>query len=188
MQIENQNPYELMAAENPVDMTDPVFKQFADDMNETYHLTAEFNKMVPDHEPLNQMLSKIVGYTVDDSIIVRPPFYINNGKCLKMSKHVFINQNCTIIAGADVEIEEGVMIGPLVTLLGVNHDLKNKNIVICKKVLLKKGCWIGARAIILPGVTVGENAVVAAGAIVTKNVEANTVVAGVPAKCIKKIE
>ncbi|AYE62260.1 Maltose o-acetyltransferase [Lactobacillus helveticus] len=54
--------------------------------------------------------------------------------------------------------------------------------------LIKKNAWIGAKATILPGVTVGENAVVAAGAVVTKDVSANTVVAGMPAKVIKKID
>jgi acetyltransferase-like isoleucine patch superfamily enzyme len=186
--MKEKNPYDMMGAGVPLDMTNPVFKQVADDMNETYHLTAEYNKMVPDHEPLNKLLSKIVGYEVDSSSMIRPPFYINAGKCLKIGKNVFVNQNCTMIAGADIVLEDGVMIGPMATILGVNHDLKNKNVVICKKVLIKKCAWIGARAIILPGVTIGENAVVAAGAIVTKDVEANTVVAGVPAKFVKKIE
>lgn len=186
--MNDRNPYEIMGAGIPLDMTDPVFKQVADDMNETYHLTAEYNSMAPDYGPLNKLLSKIVGYEVDKSTMIRPPFYINDGKCLKLGKRVFINQNCTMVAGADIIIEDGVMIGPMATILGVNHDLKDKNVVICKKVLLKTGSWIGARAIILPGVTVGENAVVAAGAIVTKDVEPNTVVAGVPAKIIKKIE
>jgi nodulation protein L len=57
----------------------------------------------------------------------------------------------------------------------------------CKPVRLKRNCWIGAGATILPGITVGENAVVAAGAVVTKDVEDNTVVGGYPAKIIKHI-
>ena len=57
----------------------------------------------------------------------------------------------------------------------------------CKPVLLKRNCWIGAGATILPGVTVGENAVIGAGAVVTKDVEANTVVGGNPARVIKRL-
>src|SRR5699024_11709289 len=57
-----------------------------------------------------------------------------------------------------------------------------------KAVLIKENAWLGANATILPGVTVGENAVVAAGAVVSKDVPANTVIAGVPAKVIKKSE
>ena len=137
--MEEQNAYEIMNAGAPLNMTNPVFQQVADDMNETYHLTNEYNRMAPDHEPLNKLLSKIVGYAVDDSTMIRPPFYINAGKCLKMGKNVFINQNCTIVAGADIIVEDGVMIGPMATILGVNHDLKDKNVVICKKVVLRKG-------------------------------------------------
>jgi acetyltransferase-like isoleucine patch superfamily enzyme len=56
-----------------------------------------------------------------------------------------------------------------------------------KGIVLKRNCWIGANSVILPGVTVGENSVVAAGSVVTKDVPADTVVAGVPARVIKKV-
>ena len=60
--------------------------------------------------------------------------------------------------------------------------------LLLKTVLIKRNAWIGAAATILPGVTVGENAVVAAGAVVHKDVAANTVVGGIPARVIKTIE
>jgi acetyltransferase-like isoleucine patch superfamily enzyme len=56
-----------------------------------------------------------------------------------------------------------------------------------KRIVLKRNCWIGANSVILPGVTVGVNSVVAAGSVVTKDVPADTVVAGVPARVIKKV-
>ncbi len=56
-----------------------------------------------------------------------------------------------------------------------------------KRIVLKRNCWIGANSIILPGVTVGENSLVAAGSVVTKDVPADSVVAGVPARVIKKV-
>ena len=71
----------------------------------------------------------------------------------------------------------------------VNHPLKpsDRHKLELKSVTLKKNCWIGADATIMPGVTVGENAVVAAGALVTKDVPADTLVAGIPAKVMKKL-
>ena len=69
-----------------------------------------------------------------------------------------------------------------------SHDFDNRNALICKTIHVKKNVWIGAGAMILPGVTIGENAVVAGGAIVTKDVEANTVVGGNPAKVIKRLD
>ena len=80
------------------------------------------------------------------------------------------------------------MIGPGVSLLTANHDLYDHQVLFCGKVTIKKNAWIGAKAIILPGVTVGENAVVAGGSVVTKYVEANTVVGGNPARVLKHLD
>jgi acetyltransferase-like isoleucine patch superfamily enzyme len=67
-------------------------------------------------------------------------------------------------------------------------DPANRKSLDLAKIVIKKNAWIGAGAIILPGVTVGKNAIVAAGAVVNKDVADNTIVAGVPAKKIKKIK
>ena len=79
------------------------------------------------------------------------------------------------------------MIAANVQLISNNHDLYERQILICKPVRICKNAWVGAGATILPGVTVGENAVVAAAAVVTKDVPANTIVAGNPAKIIRTI-
>lgn len=91
------------------------------------------------------------------------------------------------MSAGGIILEDGVMIGPHVTLLTVNHDLKDLQIIKCKPVTLKKEAWIGANVTILPGVTVGEGAVVGSASVVTKDVAAHTVVAGNPAKLIKMI-
>ena len=82
---------------------------------------------------------------------------------------------------------DDVMVAANAQLISNNHDLYDHQVLTCKPVHLKRNCWIGAGATILPGVTVGENAVVAAGAVVTKNVEPNTVVGGNPAKIIRRL-
>ena len=71
----------------------------------------------------------------------------------------------------------------------LNHDLNPERRQVCipAPIRIGKNVWIGSNSTILPGVTIGDNSVVAAGAVVTKNVEANTIVGGVPAKIIKKI-
>lgn len=91
-------------------------------------------------------------------------------------------------------IEDDVLIGSGVHLYVENHRFSDRNQLIieqgheqAQQVLLKKGCWIGANAIILPGVTVGINSVVGAGAVVTKSVPDFTVVVGCPAKVVKEL-
>ena len=82
------------------------------------------------------------------------------------------------------------MVGPRVNITSENHpvEVADRNTMVPGAVLIKRNAWIGAAATILPGVTVGENAVVAAGAVVAKDVPANTVAAGVPAKVVKELE
>ncbi|MCU7549563.1 hypothetical protein OCK74_10585 [Chitinophagaceae bacterium LB-8] len=89
-----------------------------------------------------------------------------------------------------ITIEDDVLIGPRVNLTTENHPLDpaDRRALICKPIVIKRNAWIGAAATILPGVTIGENAVVAAGAVVSKDVPANTIVGGVPAKIIKSID
>lgn len=78
-----------------------------------------------------------------------------------------------------ITIEDDVIVATNVQLISNNHDLYDHQILTCKPVRLKRNCWIGTGATILPGITVGENGMVAAGAVVTKDVEDNIVVGGV---------
>ncbi len=121
--------------------------------------------------------------------------------CSKISigKRVVIRPGTMLFAspgdnGAGIIIEDDVLVGSGVHFYTGNHAFKNLNIPIIdqghdesKEVELKKGCWIGANAILLAGVTIGENSVVAAGSVVTKSIPAGVIAAGVPAKIIKYI-
>jgi acetyltransferase-like isoleucine patch superfamily enzyme len=82
------------------------------------------------------------------------------------------------------------MLAPKVSLLSEGHPIAvdDRQTLTTGSIHIKRGAWIGAQATILQGVTIGENAVVAAGAVVTKDVPANTVVGGIPAKIIKTIQ
>lgn len=137
---------------------------------------------------VRQLVSEIIGNPVADTIEIRLPFYSDYGRNIKLGERVFINANVMMVDLGGITIEDDVLIGPGAYLISVNHQLDphHRKELELKPVLIKKNAWIGAKATILPGVTVGENAVVAAGAVVTKDVPANTVVAGMPAKVIKK--
>jgi len=121
-------------------------------------------------------------------------------KCgYSIGKNVSIGPDCLIWAWHHLDtdnivIEDDVSIGPRVMIIARTHPITQIETYgktmssIGTKVVIKRGAWIGAGAIILPNVTIGERAVVGAGAVVTKDVPPYTVVAGVPAKEIKKLD
>lgn len=141
-------------------------------------------------EEIRQVLSQVTGQAIDDSVEIRLPIYSDYGRHLRIGKNVFINGGVTFVDLGGIEIADRALIGPNATIISVNHPLdpdKRRGVEL-KAVKIGQNAWLGANSTILPGVTVGENAVVAAGAIVSHDVPANTVVAGVPARVIKKIE
>ena len=87
--------------------------------------------------------------------------------------------------------ESTMLIPPKVNLVTLNHDLSaggNRKATYCKPIVIEDNVWIGIDATILPGVTLGRNCVVAAGSVVTKDVPANMIAAGNPAKIVKQIK
>lgn len=149
----------------------------------------KLNAMAATQAEIRQVMSTVTGQKIADSVEIRLPVYSDFGRHLRMGKNIFINGGVTFTDLGGIELEDKVLIGPGATLVSVNHPLDPtlRRGVELEKIVIKKNAWLGANTTILPGVTVGENAVVAAGAVVTKDVPANTVVAGVPAKVIKRI-
>ncbi|MEE2745397.1 MAG: acyltransferase [Pseudomonadota bacterium] len=130
---------------------------------------------------------------------VRPHAYIVATDKVSFGNNIVLRPGCMIFAeGTEdidetVVIEDNVLIGSGVHLYAANHEFSEEHQAILhqghrrgSKITVCSGAWIGANAIILPGVTIGENAVIGAGSVVTKDVEKASVVAGVPAKPIKK--
>lgn len=142
-----------------------------------------------DPAEIRALLSQITGSEIDESVAVFTPLYINYGKHTKIGKNVFINFDCVFLDLGGITIEDGVLIAPKVSLLSEGHPINpdERQSLVPGHIHIRKNAWIGAGATILPGVTIGENAVVAAGAVVSKDVPANTVVGGIPAKVIKSI-
>ena len=155
---------------------------------ETIRFVQQLNNSA-NSEEIRNILGQITGTVIDESVAVFPPVHINYGRHLSIGKNVFINFNCTFLGLGGIVIEDDVLIGPDVKILSESHQLPplERQSLIPGKVRIEKNVWVGAGATILPGITIGENAVIAAGAVVTKDVPANTVVAGIPAKVIKSI-
>ncbi len=152
-------------------------------------LLQQLNSYPASQKEIHHVLNDVTGQKIDDSVGIRLPIRSDYGANLKIGKQVFINSGAMFTDLGGIELEDKVLVGPNVTIISVNHPLdpEKRRGVELKSVLIKENAWLGANATILPGVTVGENSVVAAGAVVSKDVSANTVVAGVPAKVIKRI-
>jgi len=139
-------------------------------------------------------------YRFGEGAEIRPGSFIVGCSKISIGKRVIIRPNCMLFGETVLEmpvsiiIEDDVMFGAGVHIYTNNHRFDRLDIPLIdqgyypnKQVILKKGCWIGANSILLPGVVIGENAVVGAGSIVTKSVEKGTVVVGNPATFIKQI-
>ena len=142
-----------------------------------------------DINEMRERLSEIINQPIDPSTTIFVPFHTNFGHHIRLGKNVFINHACSFLDLGGITIEDDVLIGPKVNLITENHPVdpaerKNLNL---GKIHICRNVWIGANATILPGVTVGENAIVAAGAVVNKDVPANTIFGGIPARFIKSI-
>ncbi len=148
-------------------------------INGGYHSPAE----------LRALFSELVGQKVDEGFGLFPPFYTDYGRNIRVGKRVFINSGCCFQDQGGIELGDGCLIGHQVVIATLNHDLdpNKRGSMIPAKVTLGKNVWVGAHATILPGVKIGDNAVIAAGAVVSRDVPENTVVAGVPARVIKRI-
>lgn len=157
--------------------------------NEARRITFELNNAYHTPEEVRNLLSRLFGKTVDESFRVFPPFYTDFGKNITVGKNVFINACCHFQDHGGVTIGDGCQIGHNVVFATLNHGLapEERQTTYPAPVILGRNVWVGSNATILQGVTIGDNAVIGAGAVVTKDVEANTIVGGVPARFIKSI-
>ncbi len=149
------------------------------DLNCNYHT----------HDEIVSIFSEITGKQVDLSFGLFPPFYTEFGLNITVGKNVFINAGCQFQDHGGIVLEDGVLIGHNTVIATLNHDqdFRRRSSLIPKPVRICRDVWIGAGCVICPGVTVGEHSIVAAGAVVTKDVPPDVVVAGVPARVIKRL-
>lgn len=156
---------------------------------EAQKITMKINTAYHEPDEMVRLFSELTGKSVDPSFRLFPPFYTDFGKNITLGKNVFLNAGCKFQDQGGIFIDDGALIGHNVVLATLNHDLapEKRQQLRPGAIYIGKNVWIGANAVVCAGVHVGGNAVIAAGAVVVKDVEANTVVGGVPAKMIKRI-
>ncbi|MFZ2756857.1 MAG: sugar O-acetyltransferase [Atopobiaceae bacterium] len=152
---------------------------------------ARLNETLPGTREHLQATRLLLGTDRDD-VDLEPGFHCDCGLNIHVGKGFVANYNVTVLDVAPVEIGDHVMIGPGTLIATVGHPLSAKarrdKMCHAERVVIGDDVWVGGNATILPGVTIGDGAVVAAGAVVTRDVPAHSVVAGVPAKVVRRLE
>ncbi|MBR3128593.1 MAG: sugar O-acetyltransferase [Solobacterium sp.] len=138
-----------------------------------------------------EMLKDIMG-TYGDGLYIIPPVYANWGlKNVHVGRNVVFNFGCRFVDDADITIGDNTMLGPGVCISTAEHplspELRRNGLQYNKPVHIEDNVWIGAGAVILAGVTIGRNAVIGAGSVVTKDIPADSLALGIPAKVIRSI-
>lgn len=141
---------------------------------------------MPGTDEYQELIHRLFSEVGEGSRIVAPMTIVHGDK-VRIGRNAIVMPNSLMMASGTITIEDNVRMAAYVKLISNNHDPYDRMILTCMPVVLKRNCWIGAGAVILPGVTVGENSIVGVGSVVTKDVLDNTVVAGNPAKFVKQL-
>lgn len=183
-----KNVFEELRAGVPYHILDPDYREQAHgEMKRCRHLCWKIGQTDPDEaETIAALEQELLG-PMKKGTFLTPPFQIDVACRLFLGENVFANHGLTVMSVGTITIDDGVMMGPEVGLFTVNHDTDDIRVIKTKEIHICRNAWLGSRVSVMPGVTIGEGAIVASGAVVTKDVPAHTVVAGVPAKVIKTL-
>lgn len=151
----------------------------------------DFNRTRPSEMPKRMALLKEILAEVGENCYVEPPLHANWGINTHFGNNVYANFNLTLVDDCDIYVGDSVMFGPNVTVAVAGHPidpgLRRKVAQFNIPVRIGNNVWIGAGAVILPGVTIGDNSVIGAGSIVTKDIPANVVAVGNPCRVLREI-
>ena len=178
-----------MATGEPIIGGSELHMEFHKYSQEALRITAEINGAYHAPEELRRLLSTLWAIDVPERFGMSPPFYTDCGKNTHVGERVFINMGCNFQDQGGIFIDDDALIGHNATLCTLNHlaDPAQRAGMTAKPIHIGKKVWLGANVTVLQGVTIGDNSIVAAGAVVTKDVPANTIVGGVPAKVLSVI-
>jgi maltose O-acetyltransferase len=185
---DNRSMRERMLAGDRYIANDP---QLAEDSLRAIELADRYGRTYPtDRAEAGRILAQLLGSIGPDSEI-RPPLFVDYGKYISVGARTFINYNLTALDVAAIVIGDDVQIGPNVQLLTPTHPVepgpRRDKLEAAEPITIEDNVWIGGGAIVLPGVTIGENTVVGAGAVVTRDLPANVVAVGNPARVVREI-
>ncbi|MBE6796257.1 MAG: sugar O-acetyltransferase [Ruminococcaceae bacterium] len=152
----------------------------------------DFNMTRPSELSKRAEMLKEMFAEIGEDCYIEPPFHANwGGHHVHFGKSVYANFGLTMVDDTHIYVGDYTMFGPNVVVATAGHpilpELREKAYQYNMPVHIGRNCWIGAGAIILPGVTIGENTVIGAGSVVTKDIPANVVAVGNPCRVLREI-
>ncbi len=152
----------------------------------------DFNQTRPSQYEKRQAMLKEMFAEIGEECYIEPPFHANwGGRHVHFGNRVYANFNLTLVDDTHIYVGDCTMFGPNVTVATAGHPivpcLRKYGIQYNAPVRIGKNCWIGAGALIMPGITIGDNSVIGAGSVVTKDIPANVVAVGNPCRVLREI-
>ena len=152
----------------------------------------EYNLTRPSEGEKREALLKEMFAEIGEGCYIEPPLHANwAGAHVHFGDNVYANFNLTLVDDTDIYVGDKVMFGPNVTVATAGHpidpELRYQAMQYNIPVHIGNNVWIGANAVVLPGVTIGDNSVIGAGSVVTKDIPANVIAVGNPCRVLREI-
>ena len=169
-------------------MDEALFQEQLDWLDRLWDFNATRPSQLAERETLLRELFAEIG----EGCYIEPPFHANwGGRHVHFGRNIYANFNLTLVDDTHIYVGDNTMFGPNVVVATAGHpllpELREQGFQYNAPVHIGRNCWIGAGAILLPGVTVGDNAVIGAGSIVTKDVPASVLAVGNPCRVLREI-
>ena len=152
----------------------------------------DFNQTRPTEGEKRERMLKEMFAEIGEGCYIEPPFHANfGGRHVHFGKNIYANFNLTLVDDTHIYVGDYTMFGPNVTVASAGHpilpELREKVYQYNMPVRIGRNCWIGAGAVIVPGITIGDNTVIGAGSVVTKDIPSNVVAVGNPCRVLREI-
>jgi maltose O-acetyltransferase len=184
---EKKTEKEKMLAELPYDSWD---KEILRDRKRAKAACHKYNLFDPNkYKERHAILAKLIQFS--GRALIEPNFWMDYGYNISIGDNFYANHNLTILDVCEVRIGSNVFIGPNVLITGATHPLnpiERRSTESGLPISIGNDVWIGGNAVVLPGITIGDNCTIGAGSVVTKDIPANSVAVGNPARVIKTLQ
>ncbi|MCI8809035.1 MAG: sugar O-acetyltransferase [Oscillibacter sp.] len=171
----------------------PLDNEILTEQTQYLELLYDYNQTRPSEGERRTCLLREMLAEVGENCYIEPPFHANwGGHHVHFGKWVYANFGLTCVDDTHIYVGDYVLFGPNVVLATANHpflpELRKKGLQYNLPIHIGEGCWIGAGAVVVPGVTIGDYAVIGAGSVVTKDIPSNVLAAGNPCRVLRELD